>query len=350
MAFRTLARVGLIAAAVCTMTYAHARDFTWASWGGTLQVAQRNVYLDEFKKTYTKPIAEDVYLGKWAKFQTMADTGNVDWDLVDVESNDVFRGCEEGTFKKLDYQRLGLKRSDYIDGAAQDCGLGAYVFAFALVYNTDRIKNAPTTTADFWNLQKWPGRRALRKGPRYNLEFALLSDGVPAKDIYKTLGTKAGVQRAFKRLDTIKSQVVWWDGAATVPGLVASGSVAMAIAPHGRIAAARASGQPLAMVFAPGLIGIDYWVIPKGAAHENASYQLLKLLGNDRMQAKFTAAFPYSPTSKNAISMLDPKEAAELPVGKNTEGSLLMASPEAIRFWADNGDALNEEWNNWLAR
>ena len=44
----------------------------------------------------------------------------------------------------------------------------------------------------------------MKKEPRYNLEMALMADGVPAEDVYKVLATKEGVDRAFKKLDNIK--------------------------------------------------------------------------------------------------------------------------------------------------
>ena len=48
------------------------------------------------------------------------------------------------------------------------------------------------------------------------LEMALMGDGVPAEEVYDLLGTEAGVQRAFAKLDTIKDHVsVGSRGAAT---------------------------------------------------------------------------------------------------------------------------------------
>jgi putative spermidine/putrescine transport system substrate-binding protein len=338
----------LLVAGAC-MSTAQARDFTWASWGGALQNTQKQVYMSAFADTYKKPIAEDVYLGKWAKFEAMSQSGNVDWDLVNVESAEAQRGCEEGVFQKLDYARFGHQKSDFIDGAAQECGVGAYVWSFVVAYNADSIKTPPQSTAAFWDLKTYPGRRAMRKGPRFNMELALLGDGVKAGDVYKVLSTKEGQQRAFKKLDTIKSQIVWWDAPAQVPAMVASGTVAMAIAPHARIADAKNSGKNLGMVFTPGLVGVDYWVIPTGSPFAQQSYDALKTLTTPALQAKFAGSFPYAPTVKSADTLLDPKLSSVLPVGKNLTGSVQTSTAESNRFWSDNGDALTEQWNTWLA-
>jgi putative spermidine/putrescine transport system substrate-binding protein len=38
-----------------------------------------------------------------------------------------------------------------------------------------------------------PDKRSLRSGPKTNLEFALLADGLPASKIYEALATLEGV-------------------------------------------------------------------------------------------------------------------------------------------------------------
>ena len=81
-------------------------------------------------------------------------------------------------------RKLGGK-DKYLPDAVNDCGVGAIVYSFILAYDGDKIKgDAPKSWADFWNTQKWPGKRALRKGPKTTLEIALMADGVAPKDVY----------------------------------------------------------------------------------------------------------------------------------------------------------------------
>ena len=67
---------------------------------------------------------------------------------------------------------------------------------------------------------------AVQKGPFVNMEWALMADGVAPADVYKVLGTDAGVERALKKLDTIKKDVVWWESGAEGPQLLADGQTA----------------------------------------------------------------------------------------------------------------------------
>lgn len=329
---------------------AAARDFTYAGWGGGLQEAQREAYLKPFAEKTKEPFKEDVYLGGMAKFEAMKASKDVIWDVVNVESGVLQRGCDEGTFLKMDYGRLGAAKNAFAKGAASDCGVGSYTWAFALAYDANVIKDAPRTLADFWNMTKWPGRRGLRKRPVYNLELALLADGVAPKDVYKLLSTKEGLQRAFKKLDEIKPQVVWWEAPAQTPELLASGSVAMIIAPNARITSAVKAGKNFKMVFNPGMTGTDFWVVVNGSPKIDDAYAFLKIATSPEAQAKFSSSFAYAPTVLAADKLLSPESVSSLPVGEAVAGALDLSSPEATSFWADNADQITEQWNAWLTK
>ena len=50
--------------------------------------------------------------------------------------------------------------------------------------------------ADFFDLERFPGKRGLPKGARRNLEWALMADGVELNNIYQTL--ESGHERALR--------------------------------------------------------------------------------------------------------------------------------------------------------
>ena len=131
-----------------------------------------------------------------------------------------------------------------------ECGVGTIVWAHVIAYDADRIKGeGPKNWADFWNVKKWPGKRALRKNAKPSLEIALLADGVPASDVYKVLSSEAGVQRAFKKLDELKPHLQWWEAGAQPPQWLASGDVIMTSAYNGRISAAIKEGRNFKIVW-----------------------------------------------------------------------------------------------------
>ena len=211
-ATRTL--LALLTAGSCFA--AQADELSVISFGGANKEAQVKAYYEPFTKaTGTKVVAGE-YNGEMAKLKAMVETNSVSWDVVEVESSEVARGCDEGFFEKLDYKVIGSK-GDFIPGAATKCGVGMFVYSTVIAYDSSKLKAAPTSWADFWDVKKFPGKRGLRKTAKYALEAALLADGVAQKDVYAVLATPAGVDRAFKKLDELKPNIQWWEAGAQAP-------------------------------------------------------------------------------------------------------------------------------------
>ncbi len=155
------------------------------------------------------------------------------------------------------------------------------VWSTVYAYDTSRMKTAPTTMADFFDLTKFPGKRGLRKSPKGALEWALIADGVPVAEVYKVLGTPAGLDRAFKKLSTIKSQIVWWEAGSQPPQLLADGAVAMTMAYNGRIRVAQLEDKrPFAIVWDGQVYDYEWWGIPEGAKNEAGSKKLIEYASN----------------------------------------------------------------------
>ena len=164
-----LSLLALLAAAMALSTTALARDLSVISWGGAYQDAQRDVYFKPFTAATKIPMTEESWDGGVGTLRAKIQGGNNNWDVVQVESEELLLGCEEGLYEKLDWTKLGGK-DKYMSDAVNDCGVGAIVYSFILAYDGDKIKgDTPKSWADFWNTQKWPGKRALRKGPKTTL-------------------------------------------------------------------------------------------------------------------------------------------------------------------------------------
>lgn len=338
-----------VAAAAMLCGVAEARDFTIASWGGAYQDAQRTVYFTPFSKDEGVKFLEDTYLGGYAQFQAMLDTGVYPWDVVQLETSELVRGCEEGVFVSLDWAKIGNK-SDFRPDAVSECGVGAVTWSVLIAYNADKVTTEPTKLADFWDTKRWPGKRGMRKGPKLNLEFALLADGVAPKDVYKVLNTPAGVDRAFAKLDQIKPHVQWWEAGAQAPEWLTAGDVAISVAYNGRITKAQAEGKPLKMIWDGTVYAVDHWAILKGAKHMDVAYKYVKYTANPQRQADFTKFYAYGPTTLHGTKMVPPDRAADLPAGTNLAAGLRGDSPEALDFWVDFQEELTERWNVWVAQ
>ncbi len=341
MALAVLATAGL-------MVSAHGRDLTVVSWGGAYQDAQREVYFKPFTAETKIAMVEENWDGGVGTLRAKIQGGNNNWDVVQVESEELLLGCEEGLYEKLDWGKLGGK-DKYLGDAVHDCGVGAIVYSFILAYDGDKIKtDAPKSWADFWNVAKWPGKRALRKGPKTTLEIALLADGVAPQDVYKVLATAPGVDRAFRKLDELKPNLVWWEKGSQPPQLLAAGEVAMTNAYNGRIAAANDKERKnFKIVWTNNLYTVDSWVIMKGSPNKAQAERFLQFVSDPQNQKNLPTKIPYGVTATAATPLIDKQVLPSLPTAPQNFGSALYLSD---KFWVENLDKLNQRFNAWVSK
>lgn len=335
----------LVIATAAALALPAMAQLTLVNFGGANGAAQKKAYIEPFEKSGTKVTMVE-YNGEQAKIKAMVESKNVTWDVVEVESPDVNRGCDEGLFEKLDWSKIGNK-ADFQKAAVHECGVGTFVWSTVMAYNADKIKKAPTTWADFWDVKKIPGKRGMRKGPRYNLEFALMADGVKPADVYKVLATKAGQDRAFKKMDALKPNIQFWEAGAQPPQFLVAGDVALTTVYNGRIDAAQREGKNLGITWTGGIYDLDFWVIPKGSPNKDAAAKFIAQASSPDAQAEYAKLISYGPTNNKALAKLDAKVLDLLPTSPRNSKTALQFN---IPFWSDQGEALEKRWAAWAAQ
>jgi putative spermidine/putrescine transport system substrate-binding protein len=343
---KTLLSTALVLAGLALPALALAQQqITVVNFGGANGNAQKKAFYEPIDKMGLKVVPVE-YNGEQAKIKAMVETKKVTWDVVEVESPDVARGCDEGLFEKLDWSKVGNK-ADFVPAAVSDCGIGIFVWSTVMAYNGDKLKTPPVTWADFWDTKKFPGKRALRKGARYNLEFALMADGVKPADVYKVLATKEGADRAFKKLTELKPSIQWWEAGAQPPQFLVAGDVVMSTAYNGRIDAANREGKNLRITWTGGIYDLDYWTIPKGTPNKDAAYKFIQFASTPQAQADYAKNIAYGPTNKQALSKLDSDTLANLPTAPANAKDALQFN---IKFWADQGEELEKRFTSWATQ
>lgn len=165
------------------------QGLTVANFGGANGKAQEAAFIQPFKAAYKTEARGVEYSGDLSAIRTMVNGRKNEWDVVEVESADLKAGCDAGLFERI--ERSNIPHAGMLlPGTVQDCGVGAFVWSTVMAYDPGRFKEAPRSWQDFWNVQRFPGKRGLRKGPRYNMEIALMADGVHRRDVYATLATE----------------------------------------------------------------------------------------------------------------------------------------------------------------
>lgn len=335
---------GLLGAGLAVPVSAQA--LTVISFGGASGDAMQSAYYGPFAEASGVSVRAGDYNGELSRIRAMVETGNISWDLVEMESPELTLGCFEGLFEPIDWERLGLEEQ-LIDDAVSECGVGIFVWSTVLAYNADALETPPESWADFWDVETFPGTRGLRRGAKYTLEFALMADDVPAEEIYEVLATPEGVDRAFAKLDEIKEHIQWWEAGAQPPQWLVAGDVAMTSAYNGRIASAQEEGNNLAVVWNESIYDLDYWAIVAGSDRVDEAYEFIAFASQPEPQAAYSSQIPYGPVHPDALSRIDDAQARLLPTHEdNLPGALSIDTD----FWVDHGEELEQRFNAWASR
>ncbi|QRF62183.1 MULTISPECIES: ABC transporter substrate-binding protein [Variovorax] len=342
LSLRGLVLAGLAFAAPWTQ----ARDLTVVSVGGALQESFRKAYWQPYAAAKSEKLVEDSNVVGLTKVKAMVESGNVIWDLVQMDEEDVVVGCDSGLLEKIDWASAAPATRDLPRELMNPCGVPAMLWAKVLSYDSKRLPDGPKSWADFWDTKRWPGKRALRKQAKQTLEIALMADGVPAAEVYKLLATKAGQDRAFAKLDQIKKDVQWWEAGAQPIEWLASGAVVMASAYNGRIDAANKEGRSLAMVWKNQVYGPTDWVVVKGSPNKAKALALIDYMSAPAQQKLFAETIPYGPANPKAQALLSKAVLDKLPnAPQNIDQPLL----QNTAFWADHLDELQQRFAKWVS-
>lgn len=337
----------VLVGSMLALSPASARDLTVVSWGGNYQDAQREIYFKPFAEKSAKPVLDESWDGGYGVLAAKLQAGTPNWDVVQVETEELALGCADGIYETVDWEKLGGK-DKFIDSAVNDCGVGAIVWSTGLSYDADKLTTAPTSWSDFFDTTKFPGKRGLRKGPKYSLEFALIADGVAPAEVYEVLATPEGVDRAFAKLDTIKGDITWWESGAQPIQLLASGEVVMTSAYNGRLTGINKSeGKNFQIVWPGSIYAIDSWVVLKGSPNKDAAFDFVAFASAPENQSKLPEFIAYGLPNKAAGEALKPEVAATLPTAP---ANLEVAIPLDGDFWVDNIEAMTTRFNAWVAQ
>ena len=334
---------------------------TAVSWGGSYGRASIKAIHEPFTAATGITVRMEDYNGGLAQIRAQVETGNVHWDVVDLEMADATLGCDEGLLEPVDAADFPPgpdgtpAKQDFFPDTLTECGVGLVFYSTIYAYNEEKFPGSkPTTIGDFFDLEKFPGRRGMRRSPLVNLEFALMADGVPIEQVYATLDTPEGVDRAFRKLDTIKEQIVWWEAGAQPPQMLADGEVAMSTAWNGRIFNAQVlEKQPFAVVWDGQVLDWGQTAIVAGTRNLEAAKKFVAFAARTESMAAIGRHISYSPVRRSGTDLVS----THLETGTDMRPHMPTTPENAARalhndweWWSDHSDEMNERFSAWLAR
>jgi putative spermidine/putrescine transport system substrate-binding protein len=309
----------------------------FASWGGAYQDAEKVSYCEPFAKATGATVVQDGPMNV-AKFRAMASSGTPDWDVVDITGGFLEVAAKDGLLEKIDPKLVTLSRIE--PRFVHEYGVGCIVWSYNLGYSTTAFLNgAPTTWADLFDLKKFPGKRTVLDQPVASLEVALLADGVAPDKLYPL-----DVDRAFKKLDQIKGQTVFWTTNSQSQQLFVDREVVAGIILNGRVYDAAQKGAKIALSWEQNIQAVDYLVVPKGSKNRDAAMRLIDTMTVAENQAKVANLIAYSPTNIEAYKTIEPKlEPWLCTTPENTKKGFIMSQ----LYWRDHLKDLTERWTAW---
>ena len=275
----------------------------------------------------------------YTRLQQMVDTNTVEWDVMNCDAYWGVMAGEKGYLEPIDYSVVTANlnpetTSKYV--------CSAEIYSSVISWNTTKYDDttAPKTWADFWDTEKYPGKRAMWQYPVTVLEAALLADGVPADQLYPL-----DLDRAFAKLDEIKDDILWWTAGAQPSQMLSTGEADLALAWSGRIANAADEGSPVDFSYDQAVIISAGWVIPKGAPHLELAQEFLAFMSEPDMMLAFSELIPYGASNLDAVDMMSDELKEKL---GQTDEQLANEIYLDGDYWAQNLTEVEERFNAWL--
>ncbi|MGY6696992.1 MAG: ABC transporter substrate-binding protein [Roseinatronobacter sp.] len=358
--------IGLSSAVSVMALSAAAQDpvsLTIVSWGGAYTASQVRAYHEPFMEAnpHVTIINDDGSANALAGLRAQSQAGNVTWDLVDMLPSDAQLACDEGIILPIDHDAVLAAApdgtpptEDFLPGSLGECFIPQIVYSTVLTFRPGAFPEdaQPSSIADLFDVENFPGRRALQDRPGTNLEWALYADGVDPEDIYDVLSTPEGVDRAFAKLDTIKDHIIFWTEGAQAPQLLADGEVAFATGYNGRMFdAIEVEGMDAEIIWDGQVVEWDGWVVPADGPNVDLVMEYLYFATDTQRladQAKFISYGPARASSAELVGQhadLGIDMAPHMPTNPDNYFSPIVLDND---FWADFGDELRERFANWM--
>ena len=347
----------LLAIILCTssrVSLAAGEELTIVSWGGAHAYALERAYYQPYTEASGVTIKSHTYKGGLEQLRKQVKSGSVIWDAVDISAADANRACAEGLLEVLPLDQFSNgpdkldSKDDFISGGLTSCAVAYSVWSTVLTYDANHFSDkSPKTISDLFDVQTFPGKRGLRRSPRGIFEWALIADGVEPEALYRVLSTEKGVKRALAKLQTIKSDIVWWSTTGEMEELLVSNEIVMGAAYSTEAFDAVVKRQrPFAFVWDGHLINANFFAVPKGSFRFTSAWQFIRFVSEfDRMPllADYVA---YGPTRRSSLTRIKPEYLAYLPT---SEVNFSLGIQQDDIWWAEHHEKMNARFIEWLS-
>jgi putative spermidine/putrescine transport system substrate-binding protein len=313
-------------------------------FGGVWKKSAMAAFGEPFtQKTGIPVVYQDPYT--FAKLRAMHEAKAMQVDVVSVQGGEMFQARRRNMLMPLDF---GVIDRSVLDPRQLRHGnaIGAHTLSHVICYNKKKWpgEHYPNSWADFWDVERFPGRRVLRREEVWVTEAALKADGVKDDEFYPI-----DVARVFRSLDRIKPHIkAWYYDNSQAQQLMEQEEVDLIAMMNGRATDSILNAKaPFEIVWNEAICegGAQGWIVPVGCPNPTGAMKFLDIVGRAEYQAVFARLIYYAPQNPKAFDLLEPAIAKLMPTYPENEK---LAHIINFEWWADNLPMMQRRFQQWL--
>ncbi|WGF87909.1 extracellular solute-binding protein [Marinivivus vitaminiproducens] len=323
---------------------AQAQELVLCNWGGDA--------IPFFEESWTAPYTADTGITvvqdgsgpSLGKIRAMVEAGAVAWDVCDSGGGSSIQLGEAGLIREIDYNVVD--RSKLFPGHDFRWGQTNYIYSFVLGYDTTEFgDNPPTSWADFFNLDDFPGPRSLRKDVLAHVEIALMGAGVPKDEIYPITPDKEKL--AFEMFEKIKADTIFWNSGAESQQMMRDRSVVMGCFWNTRLKVIHEETEgEWDWTWNQGMLMPGAWVVPMNNPAGDAIWPFLASTQTPERQVRLFELFANAPANPEAAPLVPP----ELKKFNATDpDNYAVQLPSSSEYWGANLARVNTTYLDLIA-
>jgi putative spermidine/putrescine transport system substrate-binding protein len=312
------------------------KEVVISGFGGITYQIRRQILFNEFEQLSGAKVVEAPW--DYGKFVAMLDSSQPEWDMIDFDGFSMVGLLDAG--EKLAKLEPWVRRCDLVDKKYRDYAAGSYAYSVVLGWTEEAGEVGSWT--DFFDSSGFPGKRAFPKSIYAGtLELALLADGVPREQIYPI-----DFERAFRKLDTIKDSLLFYDSYGQGQQFITQGSATMIVTANSRAQQLKEQGG-FEYTFKDAILyPWGAFPMPARAPHLDAANALIDYMSAPESQAEVARRLRLGPIVSEAFDMLSEEELALTPNSPaNRDQSFAIDTKAAAKQDADYA----KQYADWVA-
>ena len=307
----------------------------YCNWGGDA--------IDAMSEAFGKPFSEQTGIDVLfdgagpteGAVKAQAESGNPAWDLADIEPFSAERLGKTGLIEPIDYDIVDPTKMR--EGFGWEYAASTYFYSYVIAYDATRYETAPSSMADFFDVERFPGKRTMYKWGSGMWEAALMADGVAPADLYPL-----DLERANAKIADFKDNVsVFWGGGAESQSALLNGDAAMGLLWNTRaMLLERDTGGDIRFTWEQGILNpASSAVLKNGPGGKDNAMRYIRASQGAKGQATLFRLMGNGPSNPEADALLTADEMRLNPSAPKNAAQQVAAN---MRWYEDNyGPALD---------